>query len=371
MSQLVKKKEIDIFQGLIPDALIEKCVKDRFKNVNKWLSLPFINVAEKAILITRRSETARKAIILLDNNELVFIKELPWYCSSKKFVEYQTDLLLFLDEYNISVPKLIPTYNKLFYTKYDFEGDNKYLIVQEHIYGTSWKNTKIEALNAAAELRKLHKVLDSYYNKIDKTLVSKTNAYLKANQMLDVSLKSNKDKNKEKTIDLINYYKTKKHDLNIYKEELYKCGYLESLSIIHGDYNPSNMIFSQTHDILAIIDFDNSSIDNQYRDIVEMILTFCFFKYRQNTTRFSVVPKRFDIVLATEMIKKYFSGKLIENIEMIPSLAAIVSIELVALAVARFDFNDFNELYLIDKTVYNSFKKIIEEVKKNHEESAY
>jgi len=365
MNQLISKKDIDRFQGMLPDDVITKCINERFVYVKKWIVLPFLNVSGDAILITRRSETARKATVLLDNKKLVFIKEIPWYCSSKQFVVYQTNILNDIYNQGAKIPKIIPSVDGELFTTANYGVGEKYLIVQDFISGLSWKGTLIEAQNASKQLAILHRQMEKHYNKNKESYYPVTNTFLKSLEMLEVASKSVKEKEKCSIIDFDKYHKYATEKIKVFREESNNQGYNEVAFPIHGDFNPWNIIFSKENNVKVIIDFDNSSISNPNRDVVEMVLVFCFFNYKKNSTRFETLPNVFNKSLAIVILKEYFMYSKYKYYNMLPSLAATVCIELIALAIARYDFTDYAQLYELDVIVYEIFTEIVEEIKKN------
>jgi len=361
----VSKKEVDKFQGMLPDEVIAKCISKRFINVKEWVVLPFLNVSGDAILITRRSETARKAIVLLDNKQLIFIKEIPWYCSSKDFVVYQTQMLKSLYENGSKVPKIIPSIEGALFTILDYGLGESFLLVQDFIVGETWNGSLTEALKASHQLAILHEQMEHYYKKNESIYYPVSNSFSKSLEMLKVALDSINEKGVSNICDFDSYYKYAVDKIESFRDEAYREGYSDILFPIHGDFNPWNLVFTNDKEVKSILDFDNSALSNPIRDVVEMILVFCVFKYKKNSTRFETAPSFFDISLALAMIKEYFKNSDYKFYDLMPPLASTVCIELIALAVARYDFVEYTDLYKIDTMIYESFMDIIKEIKKN------
>src|SRR5690554_3104170 len=105
---LVEKKDTDFYLGMIPDDVMFSILRE-YGFDDSWIVLPFLNINNKALAINRRSETSRKAVLLY-KGELYILKEIPWYCSNKEFVNFATEIQYFLMENNIPIPQLLRNY---------------------------------------------------------------------------------------------------------------------------------------------------------------------------------------------------------------------------------------------------------------------
>src|SRR5690554_1624218 len=131
MRQNAKKKNVDKYQGMLSDTIISKCINDFFPEVKKWIVLPFININGMPLLITRRSETARKAVVLMDNDLVVIIKEFPWYCSTKEFVQFEINFQQSLSKEGIKIPRIYKNLSGEYFSTITQNGKQKHLFVQD------------------------------------------------------------------------------------------------------------------------------------------------------------------------------------------------------------------------------------------------
>jgi predicted GNAT superfamily acetyltransferase len=86
-----QRKSVDISQGLLSDRLVYEFM-NQISFDEDGIVLPFLNINNEALSINRRSETGRKALIRVGKSSYFIIKEFPWYCSDKSFVEFALSL---------------------------------------------------------------------------------------------------------------------------------------------------------------------------------------------------------------------------------------------------------------------------------------
>ncbi len=345
----IEKKSIDTYLGLLPDEVLDTLLK-RFGFDESWIILPFLNVNGKEVAINRRSETAKKAIILYQEKFFI-LKEIPWYCSNKEFVQYELSYQIELFKQGFPIPKIHATIEKKLFTEFTYDKTEKYFFLQEFIDGNSWDGATKKLQNTAKSLACLHNC--SLVNeKTINAIIPVGNVFYFAEKMVTVINDVLLDKSSqvassdlEKINTFISYANEK---ITKAKTDAQKKGYNEIAFPIHGDFNPWNLIYNDSDEIIGVVDFDNSIKDNPVHDLAETILDFCFFTYRNQKTRLSGVPTILNEHFCVEILQAYYNTvdkSLMKVIDYLEEAALAVSIELFSLGIVRGDYNfsDCNE----------------------------
>lgn len=351
-------KPIDTSYGMISDDLISRVLSE-YGFDSSWIILPLTNVNECIIAFNRRSETARKVIFLL-RNKVYILKEIPWYCSTQEFVEFELSFQTYLHRKNIPMPKIIPTKNNMLWVK----EMNRYYYLQEYIEGYAWKKSLSGAEKIGSILAELHTASSKW--KSAPTGLGCENILQPARNILSVLRKfigNNKANLSDDMSSLLDKY------INICSKKLAKVhistgdeSYNSLLLYVHGDFNPWNIIFDSNGDVAGITDFDNACFDNPVHDIAECLVDYCFMQYRPYSTRFEKVPHEFDQDLAFHIIKGYreVNEKMFQStIKFLPSAVTAIFIELCSLGLLRGDFDHSESVHLLssldilEESIYN------------------
>lgn len=334
----VEEKKIDKSIGLLNDVEIgEICSHYNFYN---WQIVPFISMNNEVIDFIRKTETSRK-LILKVNDKVFFLKEIPWYCSKKDFVEYELNFQNFLNLNSLPVPKIIQNKNKKFFTSLNYGKGEKFYFLQNFVFGDSFSNKKTEVKNSAIFLAKFHKISKDFdiskYSKFEESISDL------ASDMLSLSKNTLNEKisKTEFKEDFNQFQKLSKKILAESKIKLEAQDYFKYKQPVHGDFNPSNLIFKNSK-VKGVIDFDNSCIDNPIHDLAEALVHFSFLKYKKHSSLFKNEISSFNESLFNEFIKAYLDefpeNKLIVQIFLKDSLK-VVLIELLSLALICGDFS--------------------------------
>ncbi len=353
---LIKKKNIDECLGMLSDDLIYTVLK-KYDVGKNWIVLPFLNINGTAIIFNRRSETAKKAILLI-NNEHFVLKEIPWYCANAHYVRYELLFQEYLYMQGLPIPEIIKTKKQKLFVSLE---NDKFFFLQRFKFGSSWKKNSAELINSAKALADIH--LSSMLN--SKELIGcynppQTTVFELSLKMLDVlnevGLENSKFISQEDLRELEIFYKEKKDSIVSLEKSAIKKNYNDSFICIHGDYNPWNIIYDQSnYSVTGIVDFDNSVIDNPVHDVAEGILDFCFFVFKEQMTRFKSIPSGFQSENATLFLVNYMvtyrkRGVDLHFLEYFYESVIAVAIELFALGIVRGDFN-LKDLNQINKSI--------------------
>ena len=111
---------------------------------------------------------------------------------------------------------------------------------------------------------------------------------------------------------------------------------------VHGDYNPWNLLFNQSDEVAAILDFDNCDMGPHLHDVAEMLITFSYMDYQNDSTNFSA-PRRvgLDQNTASLLLKSYRGVRPFTAAELrcLPFVCISTMIELCSLGLLRRDFD--------------------------------
>lgn len=360
----IEKKSIDTYLGQLPDEVLDTLLK-KFGFDETWIVLPFLNVNGKEVAINRRSETAKKAIILYQE-KFFMLKEIPWYCSNKNFVQYELSYQAELFKQGFPIPKIQTTSDGNLFTEFTYDKTERYFFLQEFIVGNSWDSNIKKLQNTAKSLACLHNISLEIKQNL-KAIIPVGNVFSLAEKMVNVVTEVLNDKSdqvtktdSDKLRAFITYANVKLAQAKLNAENK---KYNEIAFPIHGDFNPWNLIYNDSHDIIGVIDFDNSIKDNPVHDLAETILDFCFFTFRNQKTRLSGVPTILNKNLCKEILQSYYkeAGKpLAKTIEYLEEAALAISIELFALGIVRgdYNFNDCASFILANDKMFEDLKNI-------------
>jgi thiamine kinase-like enzyme len=360
----IEKKSIDTYLGLLPDEVLDALLK-KFGFDETWIVLPFLNVNGKEVAINRRSETAKKAIILYQERFFI-LKEIPWYCSNAEFVQYELSYQVELFKRNFPIPQIQKTIVGNLFTEFTYDKTEKYFFLQEFIVGNSWDGNIKKLQNTAKSLACLHNNSLATEKNLNAT-IPVGNVFSLAEKMVNVINDVLTDKSKQvANVDLeklraFSSYANEK--IAIANAGAQKKGYNEIAFPIHGDFNPWNLIYSNSHEIIGVVDFDNSIKDNPVHDLAETILDFCFFTFRNQKTRLSGVPTTLNESICKEILQSYYDEAdktLAKTIEYLEEAAMAISIELFALGIVRgdYNFNDCASFVLANDKMFEDLKII-------------
>lgn len=343
---LVEKKAMDIYLGLINDEFVYLALQ-HYGFDNTWIVLPFMDINKRAIAVNRRSETARKAVILY-KNELYILKEIPWYCSDDTFVNYEINLQVKLQHMGLPIPEMMKTLHGTYYTCLKDGTAEKFYFLQRFISGGSWDTIDGYVKSAGKVLAEMHNKAQLISDEITSLYQPPyTNVFDLADKMIDVLSETVVEKSNilsTSDIHIIkNFCEACKEKVRMNRNSAMEKGYSGFRMPIHGDYNPWNLIYHpQTAVVLGIVDFDNSIIDNPVHDVVEALIDFCFLTYKNQTTRFRGIPTVFNKTYGELFLGAYmdiYGGDIHKFAPYAKEVSVTISMELAALGLVRGDYH--------------------------------
>lgn len=361
MKMPVEFKEKDIQFNLITDALLSEILTEY--DLEDWQVVPLINMNETIIDINRKTETAKK-VLIKENNAYWFLKEYPWYCSKQKFIEAETKFQKYLRDNGFVIPSILHTHkNKLYVKRLNYDN---FFFIQEFVEGDSWNAVLLQTYSAAQTLSKLHN-LSREYDKKEYEATQHENIFDLCAQMIDlcesILLKDRTKILKEQVSNLENYFVTARTILANIKRKAFEKGYQNDSIIVHGDYNPANLIYEKaSNSVKAVVDFNNMCVDNPVHDIAEGIVHFSYIKYRRHTTFYKALPKGINIEQFTSFLDGYEDKEQLDKAKAyLPEAIASIVLELSALGMIcrDYDIEDINHLNKENKQIYSIAKKLV------------
>lgn len=327
-----EEKPFDEEMGMIPDTRLAE-VSDRYRFCEDWRVLPFLNIDGYPVAITRRSETARKAVVKQDNDR-VLVKEFPWYVNQKELVEFIATLQYELANTGVPVPDVLSSNSGHIYIQIE----NHFYYVQKFVSGDS---TSVDHLHrkAGKTLAKLHNggrntEALSQFSGHRESVISGAQGI---GDVLEGVVGENVERLESDELESINSFIAESQErLSALEDELSKFG--DHRIPIHGDFNPTNLVTSD-NEIKAVVDFDNACFGQPERDIAEGIVTFSQVSYKPHTA----ILREIDEEVQVDEIQNFIDGYISEappdqiQVEMIPPAIEAVLYELITLGVARGD----------------------------------
>src|SRR5690606_13678484 len=269
----------------------------------------------------------------------------------------------------LPVPEIIETIQGKLYCEIDYEDEVKYVFLQRYIEGNSWNGSEDKLCEAAKMLGKFHQGIEKSCGQI----IAKYNppkydvfdiALKMLNTLNEVAIDKQSSIREENMKSLKKFILVYSSKVNEYKKIAYDKGYSNFLIPIHGDYNPWNLIFSKNgSDIVGIIDFDNSIIENAVHDLVESLLDFCLFTYKPQSTRFQGAPTSLNKKSAKIFLENYYNSVPLSYYDMnkyIGEVSFAVTVELISLGIIRgdYDFSEINQLMFVIDNIEDQISAI-------------
>ncbi|MFD7548349.1 phosphotransferase enzyme family protein [Streptomyces sp. NPDC059816] len=322
-------KPLDTSIGVISDDQLTR-VQAAY-GLDSLLVLPFFSLNKSIIDLRRRTETARKVFIESDRG-ILFLKELPWYCSSLEFAAFQTDLLSQLHE--LGAPVAAPLVTRSGHGYFHDRRTGSIFTLQRYVGGRSWTGGDGEAQAAGRALAGLH----THAQQARLTgLPGMRDAFASAKSL--VSLLQDIAEHPEPVREEINdFTRLALATIKRSRTEAYAAGYGSETLPVHGDFNPFNLIFGERLEkdetVVGIVDFDNACLDDRAHDLGESLVRFGWVNYRGLSSAYGAVPTGFDHTAISAVLSGY---RLVDEASaavarpLLPPVMTVVALELAAI----------------------------------------
>jgi Ser/Thr protein kinase RdoA (MazF antagonist) len=290
-------KPIDMSIGVFSDDQLIR-VQQAY-GLDSVLVLPFFALNETIIDLRRRTETARKVFIETDRG-VFFLKELPWYCASADFADFQTGLLAQLS--GLGSPVLMPSVTTSGTLFFHDRLTGSIFLLQPHLDGRSWTGRAGEARSAGGALADLHRA----GSRVRVTASGGTrDAFASAHDLIGLLL-AHWTGPAQARDDVREFARHALGTVGKCRDDAYAAGYGGSVIPVHGDYNPFNLIFAHGSDAVAgVVDFDNACMDDPAHDLAEALVRFGWVNYRGLSSAYGRVPTSFDRTSLDAVLRGY------------------------------------------------------------------
>ncbi|GAB2329490.1 phosphotransferase [Streptomyces griseoincarnatus] len=321
---LATAKPTDLSIGTISDDQLAR-VMHGF-GVQTFLVLPFYALNNTILDLRRRTETARKVLIETGRGVL-FVKELPWYCSTEEHARFQTALQEQLRARQVPMPALVRASSG---ERFFSDGMSGGIFVAHHYtHGRSWTGSLGQAQAAGTALGQLHHAASQVSLP---GFPGMEGAFGTAHKIVSLLRHSWTRDAGDEVAALADLMLT---TIDRCRTGAYTLGYGTAVAPVHGDYNPFNLLYAPESDAVAgVLDFDNACLDDPAHDIAEMIVRFAWMKYRGLSSAYGPVPEQ----LSEEALAAVLGGYLAANehtarrcLPLLPQVVTAVALELAAI----------------------------------------
>ncbi|MBV9025046.1 MAG: aminoglycoside phosphotransferase family protein [Streptomycetaceae bacterium] len=293
-------KPLDTSIGVISDDQLAR-VQAAY-GLKSLLVLPFFSLNKSIIDLRRRTETARKVFIESDQG-ILFLKELPWYCSSVEFAAFQTELLSRL--HDLGAPVAPPLVTHSGYRFFHDRRTGSIFTLQPYVEGQSWTGGDGEARAAGRALAGLH--THARQTRMN-GLPGMRDAFSSAKSLVSL-LQDSAEQPEPVREEIDDFTRLALAAIERSRTEAYAAGYGAEVLPVHGDFNPFNLIFGETLEsterVVGIVDFDNACLDDRAHDLGESLVRFGWVNYRGLSSAYGAVPTGFDQTAVAAVLAGY------------------------------------------------------------------
>ena len=312
-----------------PTVIEIKKVLKYYGIVSSYKILSSVTLNNQTLLFKNMGKASWKCLISFSNERFI-LKKFPWYCDSVQFVNSITKFQQYLKISGLPIPSIKKNKYNYLYTKLrNKELVNTYFL-QTFCNGFSFKNKASNYYNFGSMLAYFHMVSSKksliYYNGLLKTsLVKRTLDICKI--CIPEMVQKKLIDNLEKQTQISNIINILLKIINQNALILESNGYNNTNIYIHGDYNPTNVLFSDNGNVIAILDFDDCCIDNPIHDVSVALLHLCCFSYKK-TFNFDCLQDDFDISTACIFLDGYLTE--LENPQLYNPKLLLPSLKIIA-----------------------------------------
>lgn len=303
--------------------------------ISSWSRQHSINQGNKSVLDDSNSGTSRKAFMEVAGR-LYILKEIPWYCSGKGFVDASTKFQRELFNKGVCVPNIVASRFGDGFVEVTKESDSSFFMLQEVGHGIAWNGSDKHIKGLSEFLGAMHAAsLDIDYRDSGINLPQESVFSIVLNMLRfakDEIEEKNPSLSESESDNLSNLLSSFERDAQNFL--LHEKSYKMIKIGVHGDYNPTNMLFGEDGEVTAVFDFDNAAIDNPVHDLAQAILHTSFFPFREGTSKLGEIPDFFDKEQAKSIFQSYARSSPFDELYLkpiLPSAVRAVSMELTIL----------------------------------------
>jgi Ser/Thr protein kinase RdoA (MazF antagonist) len=314
---------------------------------------------------------------ILFGSKIYVLKEIPPYCASIPFLEAALYFREKLRNKGLPIPSYLLTSNQKKYAVLTCkDAQQKIYLLEKFIDGQAWNYASSQIIAMSFTLAKLHNISSALIIKAKEnskdsqstlSALPKKNVFDIALRLTTVALEVLKKKNtlsSEELQAVHTFIQQCQWRLSLIKRSAILKGYEEILIPIHGDYNPTNIIFNDKNEVAGLIDFDDCCFDNPIHDILTAVLCMCYFTF-ENHAPLRLDKQKTDITLrkAQLFLDIYFKNSFFKEKQTEPYLEeavealAIQSLALYLIKGLYTDYININQLLFHVDQAKNLVKK--------------
>jgi aminoglycoside phosphotransferase (APT) family kinase protein len=272
-------------------------------NCEPWELLSHIQQGKKVLHTGTSIGTARKAFIKAGSTAYI-VKNLPWFCKNEKAVRATLELMSILRDHKVPIPRVMHTAAGAAYVLNHEDSQPRFYVLQELAVGDPWSADIKELRGAAAVLANIHSIL------VRPGLSDEAASKLSVDSIFASS---------SRAIEAVRsrYYEAPYQRSGIAAlcdefsrrlEELERSVTHDFRMPVHGDFNPTNLLFGTDGRVVAVLDFDSAHLDHPLVDTACGILYMSSVNIDIATQKYLDVPDRFDQRKAETFLDHYVAN---------------------------------------------------------------
>jgi Ser/Thr protein kinase RdoA (MazF antagonist) len=254
-------------------------IAERYRLPGVDCFLPILLDGNRCTLMEVRSDTSKKVVVECvggpgEEPERYFFKQIPWYCDTPDQIACSTALQERLRLAGLPVPRLLPTDRGDLWTVI---GEESYVLF-DFSHGRRYEGLPDQLESAARTLARLHRAAVTVPGAPGESVFGLARDHL----ALLAHLTSADGRDMGTAPALLAALVAEAAD------RASAAGFAGLPAVaVHGDYNPWNLLFEESGEVAAVLDFDNCDVASRLHDLAEALLTFCVLEYRADSTNFA------------------------------------------------------------------------------------
>jgi Ser/Thr protein kinase RdoA (MazF antagonist) len=283
--------------------------------------------------------TARKLFLESAGVRLV-LKQLPWYCCDERAVEAMLHVVTVLHADGWPVPQILPNRRGLLFQRRSGGDGVAFYVIQDLLDGQAWMGGCGEVRAMAGLLSRFHARCETLAE-ADPKCQGLPSDDLFANLRIALSTLAKDVGDAKKAREIAEACTVLQERVERLCGQAAGLGYGKSKSIVHGDFNHTNVLFDGQDRIVALFDFDNLAFDHAAVDVACAILSIAAFSIDVTTQRYTVGPSRMDIDLVRSFLDEYVTAAphAREVLRVLEPVGAAFGIFLIALGALQRSWN--------------------------------
>lgn len=311
--------------------------------------------------------TARKMFLRFAGQDYL-LKQAPWYCDRPSHVRAVAHLQQRLAASGKPAATLEPTSSGERVCSVQYGSELRLYTLQHVVRATIWSGSLAECVEGGCALAGLHAAVPELLVPSSAAQISRHDVFTIARAAIALgSLQIDKDEPHRRgasgTRNLLTHFS---HVVEQLRRESLARGYFECVRVIHGDINPTNMVYSAGCSIAAFVDFDNCCRDHPAHDVARGLVHFGCFPTTPAMNRFQHLPSSFRDDLGEGFLVGYqrSAPDWPDVAAVLPYVAGCITVELCVLALLNgwFGTNEMPRMVDLPRSVVDWVQGLISKV---------